>query len=417
MSHFTYSNGQLCAEQVPLSQIAEQFGTPCYIYSRAALESQWQQLDSAFGTHPHTICYAVKANSNLAVLSVLAKLGSGFDIVSEGELRRVLLAGGDPKKVVFSGVAKSHQEIEFALSNKIRSINVESVAELKRVQEIAQRMNTKAPIALRVNPDVDPKTHPYISTGMEKAKFGITMESAFKAYQLADDMPNIEIHGIACHIGSQITTASPFTDAVDKVMELVLRLKEVGINLKQLDLGGGLGIDYQGETPPSADEWINTLLGSLNRNNIDLPISIEPGRFIAGNSGILITRVEYLKSNSSKNFAIVDAGMNDLLRPSLYQAYHQIDNVNEAQTEPLNTYDVVGPICESSDVLGHDRKLNVAANDLLAIRSTGAYSFTMTSNYNSKPRAAEILVDGDKTHVARQRETFEDLTKGEAILP
>jgi len=417
MSHFTYSNGQLCAEQVPLSQIAEQFGTPCYIYSRAALESQWQQLDSAFGTHPHTICYAVKANSNLAVLSVLAKLGSGFDIVSEGELRRVLLAGGDPKKVVFSGVAKSHQEIEFALSNKIRSINVESVAELKRVQEIAQRMNTKAPIALRVNPDVDPKTHPYISTGMEKAKFGITMESAFKAYQLADDMPNIEIHGIACHIGSQITTASPFTDAVDKVMELVLRLKEVGINLKQLDLGGGLGIDYQGETPPSADEWINTLLGSLNRNNIDLPISIEPGRFIAGNSGILITRVEYLKSNSSKNFAIVDAGMNDLLRPSLYQAYHQIDNVNEAQTEPLNTYDVVGPICESSDVLGHDRKLNVAANDLLAIRSTGAYSFTMASNYNSKPRAAEILVDGDKTHVARQRETFEDLTKGEAILP
>ena len=417
MSHFTYSNGQLCAEQVPLSQIAEQFGTPCYIYSRAALESQWQQLDSAFGTHPHTICYAVKANSNLAVLSVLAKLGSGFDIVSEGELRRVLLAGGDPKKVVFSGVAKSHQEIEFALSNKIRSINVESVAELKRVQEIAQRMNTKAPIALRVNPDVDPKTHPYISTGMEKAKFGITMESAFKAYQLADDMPNIEIHGIACHIGSQITTASPFTDAVDKVMELVLRLKEVGINLKQLDLGGGLGIDYQGETPPSADEWINTLLGSLNRNNIDLPISIEPGRFIAGNSGILITRVEYLKSNSSKNFAIVDAGMNDLLRPSLYQAYHQIDNVNEAQTEPLNTYDVVGPICESSDVLGHDRKLNIAANDLLAIRSTGAYSFTMASNYNSKPRAAEILVDGDKTHVARQRETFEDLTKGEAILP
>ena len=417
MSHFTYSNGQLCAEQVPLSQIAEQFGTPCYIYSRAALENQWQQLDNAFGKHPHTICYAVKANSNLAVLSVLAKLGSGFDIVSEGELRRVLLAGGDPKKVVFSGVAKSHQEIEFALANKIRSINVESVAELERVQEIAQRMDTNAPIALRVNPDVDPKTHPYISTGMEKAKFGITMEAAFKAYQLADDMPNIEIHGIACHIGSQITTASPFTDAVDKVMQLVLRLKEVGINLKQLDLGGGLGIDYQGETPPSADDWVNTLLDSLNRNNIDLPISIEPGRYIAGNSGILITRVEYLKSNSSKNFAIVDAGMNDLLRPSLYQAYHQIDNINEEQTEPLNTYDVVGPICESSDVLGHDRKLSVAANDLLAIRSAGAYSFTMASNYNSKPRAAEILVDGDKTHVARQRETFEDLTKGEAVLP
>ncbi|MCL4133101.1 UNVERIFIED_CONTAM: hypothetical protein GTU68_043192 [Idotea baltica] len=417
MSHFTYRNGQLCAEQVPLSEIATQFGTPCYVYSKAAFEQQWQRLDTAFGTHQHTICYAVKANSNLAVLNLLAKLGSGFDIVSEGELRRVLLAGGDPSKVVFSGVAKSRREIEFALNNKIRSINIESVAELERVQEIAQAMNLVAPIALRVNPDVDPQTHPYISTGMEKAKFGITMDAAYKAYQLANDMSNIEVHGIACHIGSQITTSSPFTDAVDKVLELVARLTQSGILLKQLDLGGGLGIDYQGETPPTAQDWISTLLDSLARHDIQLPVSIEPGRYIAGNSGVLLTRVEYLKSNSTKNFAIVDAGMNDLLRPSLYQAYHQIDNVSQASAEPSQTYDVVGPICESADVLGYDRELSVAANDLLAVRSAGAYGFVMASNYNSKPRPAEIIVDGEQIHVARKRESFDDLTKGEVMLP
>ena len=417
MSHFNYINGQLCAEDVPLSEIAEKFGTPCYVYSRAAFEQQWQRLDKAFGSHPHTICYAVKANSNLAILNLLAKLGSGFDIVSEGELRRVLLAGGDPSKVVFSGVAKSRSEIEFALSNKIRSINIESVAELERVQEIAKTMGLIAPIALRVNPDVDPQTHPYISTGMEKAKFGITMEDAYQAYRLADQMPNIEVHGIACHIGSQITTSSPFTDAVDKVLEMVIRLKQSNITLKQLDLGGGLGIDYEGETPPSAQGWINTLLDSLARHEIQLPISIEPGRYIAGNSGLLITRVEYLKSNSSKNFAIVDAGMNDLLRPSLYQAYHQIDNINQHSIEADKTYDVVGPICESADVLGYDRNLKLAANDLLAIRSAGAYGFTMASNYNSKPRPAEIIIDREQMHVARQRESFADLCKGEAIIP
>lgn len=417
MTHFDYIDGQLCAEQIPLSQIAEQIGTPCYVYSRAALEQQWHSLDQAFGSHPHTICYAVKANSNLAVLNLLARLGSGFDIVSEGELRRVLLAGGDPSKVVFSGVAKSHREIEFAISNKIRSINVESVAELERVQEIAQKMHAVAPIALRVNPDVDPKTHPYISTGMEKAKFGITMQAAYEAYQLAHEMPNIEVHGIACHIGSQITTASPFTDAVDKVLELVVRLAESGINLKQLDLGGGLGIDYQGEKLPSAQDWIDTLLNSAAKHKIDLPISIEPGRYIAGNSGVLLTRVEYIKSNNSKNFAIVDAGMNDLLRPSLYQAFHRIDNVNNNSTEPKRVYDVVGPICESSDVLGFDRELSVIAGDLLAIRSAGAYSFAMASNYNSKLRSAEIIVDGSELHIARRRESFEELTQGEAVLP
>ena len=417
MNHFSYIDGQLCAEQVPLIQIAKQFGTPSYVYSRAAFEQQWQQLDTAFGSHHHTICYAVKANSNLAVLNLLAKLGSGFDIVSEGELRRVLLAGGDPAKVVFSGVAKTRDEIRFALSNKIRSINIESVAELERVQETANNMGVTAPIALRVNPDVDPQTHPYISTGMEKAKFGITMEAAFEAYQLAHDMPNIEVHGIACHIGSQITTTNPFNDAVDKVLELVVRLADIGITLKQLDLGGGLGIDYQGEAPPSAQDWISTLLDSLARHDINLPISIEPGRYIAGNSGVLLTRVEYLKSNASRNFAIVDAGMNDLLRPSLYQAFHQIDNVQQESTTPSKVYDVVGPICESADVLGYDRELSVTANDLLAVRSAGAYGFVMASNYNSKPRPAEIMVDGDKLHLARPRESFDELTNSEAILP
>lgn len=417
MTQFNYINDQLCAEQVPLSTIAQQFGTPCYVYSRAAIEQQLGKLDTAFGNHPHTICYAVKANSNLAVLNLLARLGSGFDIVSEGELRRVLLAGGDPSKVVFSGVAKSAREIEFALSNKIRSINIESVAELERVQDIAKKMNTTAPIALRVNPDVDPQTHPYISTGLEKAKFGITMDAAFEAYQVANGMPNIEVHGIACHIGSQITTTNPFADAVDKVLELVNRLAEVNITLKQLDLGGGLGIDYQGETPPSASDWIGTLLDSLARNEIDLPISIEPGRYIAGNSGVLITKVEYLKSNSSKNFAIVDAGMNDLLRPCLYQAFHQIDNLEKKINQPTKTYDVVGPICESSDVLGYDRELSVEADDFMAIRSAGAYGFVMSSNYNTKPRPAEIMVDGKEIHIVRQRENFEDLTRGEALLP
>jgi len=301
MSYFQYQNGDLFAENTPLSKIANSIGTPCYVYSRAAFETQWRTLNNAFGDYPHTICYAVKANSNIAILNVLAKLGSGFDIVSEGELRRVLQAGGDP-----------------------RSINIESVAELERVQAVAASLNTTASIAFRVNPNVDPETHPYISTGMDKAKFGVPMETAFEAYQRAAELPNIEVHGIACHIGSQITKTSPFSDSLEIVLNMVKRLAEHNIHIKQLDLGGGLGIDYQGEEPPTAEQYVNAMLDGVAAHGIDLPIAIEPGRFIAGNSGVLLTKVEFLKHNDSKNFAIVDAGMNDLMRPSLYQAYHNI---------------------------------------------------------------------------------------------
>lgn len=417
MNHFDYRDGELHAEQVALRAIAKQVGTPCYVYSRAALEQQWLALDNAFGKHPHTICYAVKANSNIAVLNVLARLGSGFDIVSEGELRRVILAGGDPSKVVFSGVAKTQQELEFVINTNIRSINIESVAELERVQQVASDLNTTAAIALRVNPDVDPQTHPYISTGLEEAKFGIAMDAAFEAYKLAATMPNIEVHGIACHIGSQITTTSPFNDAVDRVLELVTRLDQQGIKIQQLDLGGGLGIDYQGETPPSAADYVSTMLSALSRHEIDLPVAIEPGRYIAGNAGVLLTQIEYLKSNDSKNFAIVDTGMNDLLRPSLYQAFHNIVNLAQNSSAPAKTYDVVGPICESADVLGYARELSIEQGDLLAVRSAGAYGFVMASNYNSKPRPAEVMVDGDQTHIVRERETMEQLTRGEQVLP
>ena len=320
MSSFEYRNGELFAEKTSLSSVAQQYGTPCYVYSRAAFEAKWQALDKAFGDYPHTICYAVKANSNIAILNLLARLGSGFDIVSEGELRRVLKAGGDPSKVVFSGVAKSKSELAFAMSNKVRSINIESEAELDRVQEVAESLGVIASIAFRVNPDVDPETHPYISTGMDKAKFGVTMETAFEAYKKAATLANIEVHGIACHIGSQITKTSPFSDALEIVLNMVKRLGDEGIEIKQLDLGGGLGIDYQGETPPSAEEYVNNMVNSVKAHGFNLPIAIEPGRYIAGNSGVMLTEVEFIKRNASKNFAIVDAGMNDLLRPSLYQA-------------------------------------------------------------------------------------------------
>jgi len=417
MDFFDFKNGQLCAEELPLSVIAEQIGTPCYVYSRAAFEHQWQSLDSAFGDHPHTICYAVKANSNLAVLNILARLGSGFDIVSAGELRRVLAAGGDPGKVVMSGVAKSREEIKLAIMTGIRSINVESVAELERVQEVAAEQNKIAPIALRVNPNVNPQTHPYISTGMEKAKFGIPMEAAFDAYVQADAMDNIEVHGVACHIGSQITKTSPFQDALELVLAMVKRLAKRDIVIQQLDLGGGLGIDYQGEQPPSATDYVSAMLDGLKKNDISLPISIEPGRYIAGNSGVLLTQVEYLKHNATKNFVIVDAGMNDILRPSLYQAYHDIVCVNEHGEAEENTYDVVGPVCESADVLGYDRTLRVSADDLLAVKSAGAYGFVMAGNYNSRPKPPEIMVDGDQLHIVRRRETAEELIQGEALLP
>jgi len=417
MSFFEYRNGELHAEQVSLPSIASDYGTPCYVYSRAAIEAQWNALDSAFGNHPHTICYAVKANSNIAVLNILARLGSGFDIVSEGELRRVLKAGGDPSKVVFSGVAKSRSELAFAMKSKVKSINIESIAELERVQSVAESLNLTASIAFRVNPDVDPETHPYISTGMDKAKFGVTMEAAFEAYKRAATLPNIEVHGIACHIGSQITKTSPFSDALTIVLNMVKRLAAEGIHIKQLDLGGGLGIDYQGETPPSANDYVQSMIEGIKAHGIDLPIAIEPGRYIAGNSGMMLTQVEYLKHNASKSFAIVDAGMNDLLRPALYQAFHHIKPVNIQLNEEPRVYDVVGPVCESACVLGYDRSLAVKPGDLLAVLSAGAYSFVMSNNYNSRKRPAEIMVDRETSHVIRQRETYDQLLAGESLLP
>jgi len=417
MSFFNYKNGVLHAENASLANIAEEHGTPCYVYSRAAFEHQWQALDSAFGDHPHTICYAVKANSNIAILNVLARLGSGFDIVSEGELRRVLNAGGDPSKVVFSGVAKSERELAFAIDNKIRCINIESVAELERVQKVAASLDTTASIAFRVNPNVDPETHPYISTGMDKAKFGVTMEAAFEAYQRANELANVEVHGIACHIGSQITKTSPFADALEIVLNMVKRLAGAGIVIKQLDLGGGLGIDYQGETPPSARDYVQSMINGIKAHGVDLPIAIEPGRYIAGNSGVMLTHVEFLKHNASKNFAIVDAGMNDLLRPSLYQAFHAIKPVTENSHAEPQVFDVVGPVCESADVLAYDRELALQAGDLLAVCSAGAYSFVMANNYNSRPKPPEILVDGEQAHLVRERETYDQLLAGERLLP
>ncbi len=402
---------------MPLNQVAQEVGTPCYVYSRSAFEQQWQTLDHAFGDYPHTICYAVKANSNIAVLNLLARLGSGFDIVSEGELRRVLKAGGEPGKIVFSGVAKSVAELEFALKTGVRSINIESVAELDRVQSVAASLNTKAQIAFRVNPDVDPETHPYISTGMDEAKFGVPMEAAFDAYKRAAELPNIEVHGIACHIGSQITKTSPFSDSLEIVLEMVKRLAEEGIHIKQLDLGGGLGIDYQGETPPSASQYVQAMLDGVAAHGIDLPIAIEPGRYIAGNSGVMLTQVEFLKQNQRKNFAIVDAGMNDLLRPSLYQAFHDIKPVTLRDGSDKKTYDVVGPVCESADVLGYSRDLDIEAGDVLAVMSAGAYSFSMAGNYNSRLRPAEVMIDDQTAHVIRQRESYDELIRGESVLP
>jgi diaminopimelate decarboxylase len=419
MNFFDYRNRQLCAEQVPLAEIAQQFGTPSYVYSRAAFEQHWHALNEAFGDYPHSIYYAVKANSNLAVLNLLARLGSGFDIVSEGELRRVILAGGDPGKVVFSGVAKSHSELRYVIESGIHCINVESVAELQRIQAVAAELGRATNIALRVNPDVDAQTHPYIATGLADSKFGIAMQDALASYQLAASMPNLKVHSVTCHIGSQITKLGPFKDAVERVMRLVKELTEVGIELAQIDLGGGLGVTYQDESPPSAKDYIQALLETVAASGVNLPVSIEPGRYIAANAGVLLTRVEYLKHNGSKNFAIVDAGMNDLLRPSLYQAYHQIDPVTQqaADMQSLPSYDVVGPVCESSDVLGYDRHLQVAENDLLAVRSAGAYGYTMASNYNSRTRPAELMVDGSEVTIVKQRETFEDITRGETVLP
>ena len=392
----------LYCEAVPLNAIASAVGTPCYVYSRAGIENAWREMDAAFGDHPHTICYAVKANGNLAVLDLLARLGSGFDIVSGGELQRVLCAGGDPAKVVFSGVAKSTSEIEQALQAELHCIDIESGAELERVAQVAAAHNVRAPIALRVNPDVDPKTHPYIATGLNQAKFGIPIEGAFALYQRAGQLESINITGVAMHIGSQIVTTAPFTDAVGRVAQLVCDVQRAGIELQHVDIGGGLGIRYRDEEPPTAAQYIGAILATL--------------RSIVGNAGVLLTKVEYLKSNVGRNFAVVDAGMNDLLRPALYQAWQGIETV-VLRDRPHTVYDVVGPICETGDVLGRDRELAIAADDLLAVMSSGAYGASMSSNYNARPRPTEVMVDGDQFHVVRQRESIDALLAGESMLP
>ncbi|MDP2829625.1 MAG: diaminopimelate decarboxylase [Sulfuricellaceae bacterium] len=411
---FNTALGELRAESVPLSQIAEKFGTPCYVYSRAALTQSFHALDTAFGLREHLICYAVKANPSLGILNLFSRLGAGFDIVSGGELQRVLAAGGKPGKVVFSGVGKSAPEMRMALEAGILCFNVESESELLRLNQVANEMGKRAPISLRVNPDVDPKTHPYISTGLKGNKFGVAYADALRLYQLASELPAISVQGIDCHIGSQITETSPFADALDKVLELVDKLEQAGIKLHHLDLGGGLGIRYKDETPPSESEYVQTLLSKLAGRSHK--IIIEPGRSLVGNAGLLLTRVEYLKHGQEKNFAIVDAAMNDLARPALYDAYHDIQAVRPGDTAACR-YEVVGPVCESGDFLGHDRDLAVAEGDLLAILSAGAYGMSMSSNYNTRPRAAEVMVDGDEIHLIRAREKIAELFTNERTVP
>ena len=416
MDFFQYKNNQLMAENLPVKQLAEQFGTPLYVYSKATLERHWHAFDNAFGEHPHLVCFAVKSNPNIAILNVMAKLGSGFDIVSQGELERVLAAGGDAAKVVFSGVAKSHQEIARALEVNIRCFNVESEAELLRINQIAGEMSKIAPISLRVNPDVDAHTHPYISTGLKENKFGVSVEQAREVYKVAATLPNIKIVGMDCHIGSQLTELQPFLDAVDRLIVLMEQLKQDGIHLKHLDLGGGLGVTYTDEKPPHPTDYAKALWEKLSAFS-ELEIIVEPGRAITANAGILVTKVEYLKSNESRNFAIVDAGMNDMIRPALYQAYMNILEIDRTLAREEKMYDVVGPICETSDFLGKQRKLAIAEGDYLAQRSAGAYGASMSSNYNSRPRTAEVMVDGDKAHLIRRREALNELWQLESLLP
>ncbi|MCL4108264.1 UNVERIFIED_CONTAM: hypothetical protein GTU68_065292 [Idotea baltica] len=415
MDFFNYKNGQLFAEDVSLESIAAEYGTPCYVYSRATLERHYRAFDDAFGNQPHMICYSVKANSNIGILNLLARLGSGFDIVSVGELERVIKAGGDPKKVVFSGVGKRADEMQRALEVGIRCFNVESIGELERLNDVAKSMGKVATISIRVNPDVDAKTHPYISTGLKDNKFGIDIELVEDVYLQAAAMENIHVSGIDCHIGSQLTDVAPFMDALDRLLDLADRLKEQGIDIEHLDIGGGLGVRYKDETPPLPADYTAKLF--TNDRLKAYEVVIEPGRAIAANIAVLLTKVEYIKNGVEKNFAIVDAAMNDLIRPSLYQAYQEIIPVDEASnTSEQKNYDIVGPICETGDFLGKDRSLSLEQEDLLAIRSAGAYGFVMSSNYNTRPRAPEILVDGDKTTVIRQRETIESLYANEHIV-
>ncbi len=419
MDYFQYKNGQLHAEDVAVADIVSEQGSPCYIYSRATFERHWQAFDDALKGHDHLVCYAVKANSNLGALNVLARLGSGFDIVSLGELERVIAAGGDPAKVVFSGVGKRADEMQRALEVGIYCFNVESEAELITLNAVAKQLNVQAPVSLRVNPDVDAKTHPYISTGLKDNKFGIAIENAEAVYLTAASLPNINVQGVDCHIGSQLTDLLPFVDALKRVLALIDRLQAQDIHLQHIDLGGGLGIQYDDEQPPLPADYAKAVADVLGDRKFKL--LIEPGRAIAGNAGILVTKVEYIKADESghggKNFAIVDAAMNDLMRPALYGAWQKIISLNEHSDADERTYDVVGPVCETGDFLGKDRVLCIKAGDYLAVRSSGAYGFTMSSNYNTRERAAEIIVDGDKVHVVRQREKIPDLFASESILP
>ena len=414
MDYFNYQDGVLYAENVPVPDIAAAHGTPCFIYSRATLERHWQAFDAALAGIKHLVCYAVKANSNLAVLNVLARLGSGFDIVSVGELERVLVAGGDPQRVVFSGVGKRADEMRRALELGIYCFNIESEAELELLNQVAGEVGVTAPVSIRVNPDVDAGTHPYISTGLKENKFGIDINRAPEVYARAVSLPHLNIRGVDCHIGSQLTETAPFLDALDRVLALVEQLAAQGIPVSHLDLGGGLGIRYREETPPLPDEYATALRERLGET--DLTILIEPGRAIAGNAGILVTRVEYLKHTEHKDFAVVDAAMNDLMRPALYNAWQEIIPV-VPRTGETRQYDVVGPVCETGDFLGKDRELTLAPADLLAVRSAGAYGFSMSSNYNSRPRAAEIMVDEAQTHLVRERETVAELFAHEHVLP
>jgi diaminopimelate decarboxylase len=414
MEAFNYRDGELFAEGVALSAIAERFGTPTYVYSRAHIEAQYRAYADALSGMPHLVCFAVKANSNLGVLNVLARLGAGFDIVSRGELERVLAAGGQGDKIVFSGVGKTRDDMRRALEVGVHCFNVESAEELERLQLVAAEMGVRAPVSLRVNPDVDAGTHPYISTGLKENKFGISIEQAEDVYIRAAQLPNLEVIGVDCHIGSQLTTLAPFVDALDRLLDLVDRLSDCGIQLRHLDLGGGLGVRYRDEEPPLAGDYIKAVRERLAGR--DLGLMFEPGRFIVANAGVLVTQVEYLKHTEHKDFAIVDAAMNDLIRPALYQAWMNVTAVKPRDGE-ARTYDIVGPICETGDFLAKDRELALAEGDLLAVHSAGAYGFVMSSNYNTRGRAAEVLVDGDQAFEIRRRETMTELFAGESLLP
>ena len=412
---FTRINGVLHAEQCSLQQLAQQFGTPLYVYSKATFEKHYLDMDRAFSFIDHQICFAVKSNSNLAVLNVLAKLGAGFDIVTGGELARVLKAGGDASKIVFSGLGKTEADIKKALEVGIACFNVESYAELDRIQKVAQSLDKKAPISLRVNPDVDAKTHPYISTGLKENKFGIPSDAVFETYQYAASLPNLDVVGIDCHIGSQLTEVQPFVDALDRVMIMIDKLKELGITLKHIDIGGGLGVTYKDETPPSVEEYANAMRPALEK--LGLKVYMEPGRSISANAGVLLTKVDLLKPTNHCNFAIIDAAMNDLIRPALYEAWMDIQAVTPRADVETQQWDVVGAICETGDFLGKERELAIQENDVLAVLGAGAYGFVMSSNYNSRGRAAEVMVNDDQAYIIRERETIESLWERERLLP